>query len=712
MNPELTKLIEQYLSGELSTNDMKAFEDRLSSSETLRDAVAKQRIVHAGAKRANDRDKIEHIGKRYHLRKNLIRGGIGLLIAVIVAVGSWFVYDQFIANQIPQITEEVKAKLDELAPIDLESQYFVIPEDGGVVLSKQGVLISVPKDAFLKDGSAYNEPIALQFQEALSGNDILKSGLSTTSNGQLLETGGMVSVTGFTMDGEPLDFNPKVGVYVQVPTKDSCSDMQLFDGERKADGSINWIKPEPLEKIPVPVSMSKLDFYPAGYEPHLDEIKWKQSKASRDSLYLSFEEGFESEASNPNGEKLFYELSLDDLSIEDFDKMAQADSMAAASATMPVSSNEFILPSKVLAFWKPEFNKTNLSTREFEQRMQTIHETCDNAVLDVYTNNLNKSIKYCDDRVVSMGYPQFSKYAAENVGKLKAGNPHIKHLQKFYEKSVKQLKKRNQILQNQEQGRRNQHDSETKNSRNKESNRFVNREAQAYNEEFNYNLDNVYAQLGRTRGFTITSASAGISSSAARSAVKNIDRLVAMATTDRTSTTITDPETGKTAQLTYNDFTFEVNNADQYIKLFAYVMPYELNSYQRISGKNGKFDHPLNGDIRYNVAVVGVKKDGFGFFKKLNINAGSLGKIDLKTVSETKLNADVEQMNRTRNSSAMPISEELVWLRQEQKDYNEQKVRIDMEAFRQEIKEIIFPCFCPPRILKQNYQDSAEGEGW
>lgn len=858
MNPELTKLIEQFLAGELSSEDQKAFEDRMTSNETLRNAVSQQREIHAGAKRADQREHIEKIGKKYHFRKNFFRGGMSLLIVAVIATGSWLVYGQFIKDQIPQISEEVKAKLDELAPIDLAAQYFVIPEDGGIVLSEQGVLISVPEGAFTQNGKPYKDAVALQFQEALSGTDILKSGLSTTSNGELLETGGMISVTGFTIDGEPLDFNPKVGVYVQVPTKDEHGDMQLYDGERMADGSINWVKPEALEKIPVPVAMSELDFYPAGYEPYLNEQKWSKSKTRRDSLYLSFEEE-RNEGAYQSGKRLFeakcatchhptkdgtgpalagvrsvweenganeatiiqwvknwqdaaatnayarsrivlkptamvqfgnqlsdeeiicildyldtfsgidrefpdYPIIPDrkitvaerdylyndnraidnNMSIQEYARLVQwedgpnykelvgntfydlnigdfagvSDSIetpknsthtvAVAAATKEES---YILPSKVLGFWKSEFNKTNLSTREFEQRMLTIHETCDNAVLDIYTNNLNRTIKYCDDKVVSMGYSEFSKYAAENVGKLKAGNPHVKQLQRFYDKSVKQLKNRNSILQKQERKRRDNHDATTRNSREKESKRSEIREAQAYNEEYEYNLDNVYAQLGKSRGFTITSSSKEIASTAALSAVKNIDRLVAEATTKRESTTIVDPETGKEAQLTYNDFSFEVKNSDKYIKLFAYVMPYELNSYQRINGTKGKFDHALNDDIRYNIAVVGVKENGFGFYKKLNIKGGKLGKIDLKEVSESKLNADVTQLNRQRNSNPMPIKDELVWLRQEQKDFTEQKLRQKMRVFRTSIMCIIFPCCCSTEAEGEAVEEVLSIEG-
>ncbi|XOV67848.1 MAG: c-type cytochrome [Fluviicola sp.] len=823
MNPELTKLIEQYLAGELTANDTKAFENRMATNETLRTAVEEQKEIHAGAKRAYQRQKIESIGKRYHFLKNLLRGGLSILIVGAITAASVFLYHQLNKDkEIPVLTEEVKSKLDKQAPMDLETQYFIIPEDGGVVLSEDGVLISVPKGAFTLNGKPYKKPLAVQFQEAIDPADIMQGGLNTTSNGKLLETGGMISVTGYTIDGKPLDFNPKVGVYVQVPMQDLKSDMQLYDGVLQADGSINWIQPEPLEKIPVPVPMNDLDFYPKGYENYLDKQKWKTAKKSRDSLYLSFEEEGCYNDRTLFGKKLFDKVcsvchhpthngtgpalagvrdlykrngvgdegiiawvrnwqkasESDDfmqsrtqlkassmimfgdrfsdeqiLSIFEYiDEVASDNGKTASSAVLKDMNYEdgqpsvfqfaentpkqnvniysvqddvesdttyagefdtardpnYIYPSNVLAFWNKGFNNTNLATREFERRMRFIHGTCDNAVLKVYTSNLDKSLKECDERVAAMGHYEFELFAAENIGKVNASNPHVKQLQKFYEKSIKQLKGCNKTLQKMERNRRAKHDKETRKSREDEAKRTRWREQQAFQEEFNFNLDNVYQQLGMTRGFTIRSASQSPVERRPSSAIKNIDRLVDEATRSRSTLTI--EKNGKTAEIVYNDFSFEVANSDEYIKLYAYVLPFELNSYQRIEGINGTFSHPLNDAFRYNIAVVGIREKGYGFFKQLNIKEGNLGTIKLRTVSKNKLDADVKHLNSGRNVNPMRIQEELAWLGQEQKDYKEQKMRKEMAAFREEIRNVLFPCCSTYQGQGQQGQGAAEAE--
>ena len=72
MNPEITKLIEQYLNGELSAADKQVFEQRLAENDQLLNELLLQRQIHEGAKRAAQRESILQTAKQYHFRKKLI----------------------------------------------------------------------------------------------------------------------------------------------------------------------------------------------------------------------------------------------------------------------------------------------------------------------------------------------------------------------------------------------------------------------------------------------------------------------------------------------------------------------------------------------------------------------------------------------------------------------------------------------------------------
>ena len=293
MNPEITKLIEQYLAEELSESDKQVFEDRLATNQELQNEVAFHREIHEAAKRSALRNDVLKASKQFHWIQNLKWGGIGLGLAVLIGSSTWFAVntlsdkDEIPLSKLNALTAELEAN----SPIDnMPSEFFSWKGQDTAMLSKDGILISIPANALLLNGKPYTEQAVIQWQEATDGASIVKAGLSTTSDGKLLETQGMFSFSATTTDGKQLTINPKVGIYVQVPVDEYREGMMLFDGQKDKDGMINWVKPRKLEKIPVPVSMDLLDFYPPGYEDKLNELKARREKKYRDSLYLSFED--------------------------------------------------------------------------------------------------------------------------------------------------------------------------------------------------------------------------------------------------------------------------------------------------------------------------------------------------------------------------------------------------------------------------------------
>ena len=67
--------------------------------------------------------------------------------------------------------------------------------------------------------------------------------------------------------------------------------------------------------------------------------------------------------------------------------------------------------------------------------------------------------------------------------------------------------------------------------------------------------------------------------------------------------------------------------------------------------------------------------------------------VDMKRVSEAKLDASVKQLNSKRTSRPMKIDNEMDWLVKEQKDYKEQKMRMDIYVFREQLRNVVFPCY-------------------
>lgn len=717
MNPNITKIIDLYLSGELSSEDKNVFEQKMQSNAGLRKEVELQQSIQEAAKRASLRTKVQKTGKNYHFTKTLKWFIVGITVATLAIAGYYYVSRGSLTSEIESISLELLKELDANAPIDeLESQYFSIAENGEIVFTRNGVLVSVPKNAFLLNGKPFTGNVIVQVQEAMAGNEIVKAGLSTMSGDRLLETQGMFGVQGFTPEGKKLELNPKVGVYMQVPVDENQPGMQLFEGVKSADGSIDWQNPKPLAKLPIVAEMNDLDFYPKGYEAELDAHKWKQGKKERDSLYLSFEDWnmsehygyFRHSVGFVPARKMTVEESVYvyndrrpiDKSMTEEEAMVlskwedcPADLKGFKRDELIVSSPDtsdvatsvgYIFPSHVLAFWKPKFNNTNLSTRDFEKRMQAIHQTCSNDVLALYLKQLSKGLSEIDAEVVKMGYPEFKQFADENIGKIDSDNAHLKLLQEFYSSGIAKLKESSKSDREKERKRQEKWDKEMDASRTKEASRAEERANISLMEEYNFNMENIKKQIGPSVGFTLTHGGGTI---------VNIDKYVMDATIARASTTIADPFTGKTAEMVYNDFKFSVAESEKYLKLFAYVFPHQLNSYQRLDAKDGSFVYPLNNDILYDIAVVGLTESGYEFYQKQSFKSGDLGKVKLVKITESKLDESIEQLNSTRISKPMIIKEELHWLKKEQADYVEQKQRMKMTEFREGIAEVIFPCY-------------------
>lgn len=747
MNPEITKIIDQYIQGELSESDRLAFEKKLAESDVLKREVELQQTVYEVAKRAALRTKVLQAGKSYHLTKKLQVAGIAAVILATVAALTFYFsrasgkFDHEITAEVKHLIEKLKAE----SPIEnLQSEFFIWNGNDSVVLSRQGVLLSIPENAFLLHGQNYAKQAVIQWQEALDGATMMKSGLSTMSGDKLLETQGMFGFQAFTPEGEKLEVNPKIGVYVQVPVEEYKQGMQLFDGKKNKEGIIDWQNPKPLLKIPVPVDMALLDFYPKDYEAELNTLKLRKDKQYRDSLYLSFaghgwDDTLSSEArleTKEMGKNLYatkcatcHSMRFDGTGpklanvrekwiqggakagsiyqwVRDWNSIVYKDPYAREITKLkPTAMNRFpeltneqidgifdyvdgqstecgISPEKVMAFWNPRFNNTNLATREFEKRIRVIHSLCNDAILEKYVQNLSRPISEIDQEINDMGYYQFYEFAAEQVGAVNPNNPHTKNLGNFYQKAIKQFRTEAQNNRERQRKKEEKWDNVINKGRDNEKTRTENRESQALMEEYEFNLKNVEKQLGKTIGFQIHGGGT----------IFNIDKYVMDATIARSSATIVDPETGKTAEITYNDFAFEVNNSGQYQQIYAYLFPSGINSYQRISGSEGKFSYPLNGDMTYDLAVIGISEEGYAYFQKQTLDKGNLGKIQLENVSEAKFNASIKQLNAKRLWSPININDEIDWLNKEQQNYKEQKNRENQAIFRRRIHHIVFPC--------------------
>lgn len=119
------------------------------------------------------------------------------------------------------------------------------------IKGEKGTELTIPKNTFTDaEGNAVTGNITVQLKEALSISDIVTGGLTTTSNGEILSSGGMLYVNA-KQGNTDVFIGKSKSIRVSVPTDNFVPEMQIFTGNEDADGNINWVEPKDIIKKPV-----------------------------------------------------------------------------------------------------------------------------------------------------------------------------------------------------------------------------------------------------------------------------------------------------------------------------------------------------------------------------------------------------------------------------------------------------------------------------
>jgi hypothetical protein len=125
-------------------------------------------------------------------------------------------------------------------PDDMPVTKYTINIDRDTTIeTKNGALLKIPKGALSTDKG---NTVTLEIKEAYSLLQMIQAGLTTQSNGQPLSSGGMIYINAAAGQNVTI----KQAIKVAIPTNNLQKDMQLFKGEKDANGNINWNSPVPL----------------------------------------------------------------------------------------------------------------------------------------------------------------------------------------------------------------------------------------------------------------------------------------------------------------------------------------------------------------------------------------------------------------------------------------------------------------------------------
>lgn len=334
---------------------------------------------------------------------------------------------------------------DVFASTMVKSQFFLLKlEEDQVIEGEKGTRIIFPEGCVIDDkGNIVTSDVEVELAEALNFSDMVLSNLTTTSEGEFLETGGMLYFN-LTSGGKQLFINPEIPVYFEIPTSKRVSGMEVYHGERDSHGNMNWIDPEPLNNYLIPVDINLLDFLPAGFASEVGKrmpFRGHQvaDQSLIDSLYYSL--------SISDGRDLIQGF-IDTTVNEDFysSEDSQIDSLAFGDETdHAVEDDCGVDPAFLKVLKNKRFENSFVATREFEKRLQTIFESCDNSVLELYLNNLDMDLWMSDSMAVDFVSDdatklQFASYAKERLTNVQDGDVYAKILRQFLDEQLEKVK--------------------------------------------------------------------------------------------------------------------------------------------------------------------------------------------------------------------------------------------------------------------------------
>ncbi|SHM56216.1 Cytochrome c [Chitinophaga jiangningensis] len=104
-----------------------------------------------------------------------------------------------------------------------------------VLTTSYGARIHIPANAIQSKALT----LKLEVREAYTIGDIIKAGLLTRANGEILSSGGMINILPVTPD----DARIVKPIRIEIPTDFVREGMQLYRGEVDKNGNMNWVEP-------------------------------------------------------------------------------------------------------------------------------------------------------------------------------------------------------------------------------------------------------------------------------------------------------------------------------------------------------------------------------------------------------------------------------------------------------------------------------------
>ena len=363
-----------------------------------------------------------------------------------------------------------------------------------------------------------------------------------------------------------------------------------------------------------------------------------------------------------------------------------------------------INPARIKTIWSKKYNNTILATKEFEERLKVIHETHDDALLNIYVNNIDKPLWHSDSVASTLaGYQsKFEAFYQEKKGGVRVNDNLAKNLASYYEKKQKAYTTKSSELFRAYEEQKQKLKQDFLNKKGEKNIEEFNRKNKALLEEFDMNMENACAQLGkecnqRSGNITVSLGSLG---------PKNLDAYVMEATVNRTTLDYTDPETGKKAVIKYEEASVKITNQETFDRVFVYMVPDSLSSFTRMKSKdNINFKNTLNDLLNYELVCLAYKGEQ-AYFYKGNLQPQHYD-VALKPITDAELQATLNK--QVEGGKSNDIRSDINFYKEEIK-YNKAKAKFkEKDELTLKIGTFLFPMLDDNCILQSRNRNTNNG---
>ncbi|WP_298419582.1 hypothetical protein [uncultured Kordia sp.] len=778
---ETIAYIEKYLLNVLTNAEQQVFEKRMATDPDFKTEVELQEQLVHSLERISLQQTIQSAEQTYRFWKLWKLIGT-IAIPILLTLTTWYILNastetsmesETIPTKVEQKTQEKKTILEKITanpdttskkktsiitnakttvyaenivitPLEkIQSDIFSIAtEKDTIVETKNGIVFLIPSNTFVDSSqNIVSGNVQLEVKEAIDSHTIMTSGLSTFFNDKPLETGGMFFIEA-KKDGKKLAIHPEKEITVDIPTQNYKQGMQLFDGEIKNDGIINWTNPKPLDKALIPQDIFSLNFYPPSYLETLTEKGYDSNdKKFTDSLYYSFENIQEKKKIDKILGYIFKERRRTlDVAVDTVIR----DVVTPKKDSVLFTSTKGLDPIKVKTIWNEKYENTFIATKAFEERLRVIHQNCEsaNSIFDMYVKNIDRNLHEIDEMIVtklrnSSFRTQFESFAAQRLTNVTNINSEVSKLNDYYIKQQKVYRLALEKTQYKIDSLMDVDERYKAFSRQQLQNYYSNELAvntKNVAKNIDVKLPRVFNRIQRTRtqnnqtyaetnslSNEVTSVASSIKkekrkrryrASVRTTGWKNIDRIIndQIIASLKNRTNVTIKNKTKQTTITFSNYEVSIENTEIFDHLFVYLIPNEFDSYIKLDAKNNRFTYKLNDLLSYRVYCIAYLNDVPYYIDK-TIESTS----DELTLSKTTTEALRKQLS-TLNTESSSLETEISYQIFKRENKTKVKKYREIIQLKRELTPLVFPCITtielepPLTLIPDSSFDSISSE--